>query len=296
MSRASNSTPEARMTYYTQKALPESINEISKNHEALMPVVEYLENAYLSADSSPAQQLEREVETKMYLTDALGAVVQNINVVAKNLEDLVGLQVDAVDSLATQMTLIKTRLQVCKEQHGAERLHTLRVPVPPPSGEYSRKTAPAPKDDDELPSYDAPPSAGIRMESLQELQAAPPEGAYTRIPLSMRMSKFDEVGVCLQREEKFAQEAPPAPPASGVYDRVRRSSNAGIRPSIGGGGSFRGVEEGGPTDAPPFASSSAAATSPGGDLSSRPPSGMPPPKLSSRSGGPPPPLSKMSGS
>lgn len=49
-----------------------------------------------------------------------------------------------------------------------------------------RKTAPAPKDDDELPSYDAPPSAGIRMESLQQLQAAPPEGAYTRIPLSMR--------------------------------------------------------------------------------------------------------------
>ena len=61
----------------------------------------------------------------MYLTDALGAVVQNINAVAstfdiymynmlyynrslENLEDLVGLQVEAVESLTTQMTLIKT--------------------------------------------------------------------------------------------------------------------------------------------------------------------------------------------
>lgn len=49
-----------------------------------------------------------------------------------------------------------------------------------------RKTAPAPKDEDELPSYDAPPSVGIRMESLVELQLPPPEGNYVRTPLSSR--------------------------------------------------------------------------------------------------------------
>jgi hypothetical protein len=62
----------------------------------------------------------------MYLTDALGAVVENINVIAcmlsylvlsililltltvAQLDDLVNLQVDAVDGLTTQIQQIKT--------------------------------------------------------------------------------------------------------------------------------------------------------------------------------------------
>jgi hypothetical protein len=40
--------------------------------------------------------------------------------------------------------------------------------------------------------------------------------------------------VCLQKEEKRTQESAPAPPASGVYERVRRSSNAGVRASVTG--------------------------------------------------------------
>ncbi len=45
-------------------------------------MIEWLENAYLTSDSSPATQLARENEAKMYLTDALGAVVENIIVIA----------------------------------------------------------------------------------------------------------------------------------------------------------------------------------------------------------------------
>ena len=76
------STPEEKMLFYSQKALPESITEISKNHENLTPVIEWLENAYLTSDTLPATQLARENEAKMYLTDALGAVVENINVIS----------------------------------------------------------------------------------------------------------------------------------------------------------------------------------------------------------------------
>lgn len=101
----------------------------------------------------------------MYLTDALGAVVENINVIAcrrclhyyfllfivAQLDDLVNLQVDAVDGLTTQIQQIKTfeyiifirfifcrRLQVSKDQHGANRLKSIRTSVPPPSGEFTR--------------------------------------------------------------------------------------------------------------------------------------------------------------
>jgi hypothetical protein len=86
------------------QALPASIAEISINHANLTPVIEWLENSYLTSDSQPATQLARENEVwslllrafssasqlcssqaKMYLTDALGAVVENINVIASEL-------------------------------------------------------------------------------------------------------------------------------------------------------------------------------------------------------------------
>jgi hypothetical protein len=45
---------------------------------------------------------------------------------AENLEQLVGLQVTAVDGLATQMELLKTKMAMCKEQHGAVRFKAYR--------------------------------------------------------------------------------------------------------------------------------------------------------------------------
>jgi hypothetical protein len=47
------------------KALPESIAEISRNHQNLTPVIEWLENAYLTSDNQPATQLARENEVSL---------------------------------------------------------------------------------------------------------------------------------------------------------------------------------------------------------------------------------------
>jgi hypothetical protein len=45
------------------------------------------------------------------------------------LEQFVGLQADAVEGLATQMELLKTKMTLYKEQHGTERFNTFRDPL-----------------------------------------------------------------------------------------------------------------------------------------------------------------------
>mmetsp|Transcript_21165 Transcript_21165/g.30613 ORF Transcript_21165/g.30613 Transcript_21165/m.30613 type:complete len:257 (+) Transcript_21165:60-830(+) len=219
-------TPEERMNYYSQKALPESLSKISMHHDSLARVIEYLENEYLSC--SPGNQQDVEDKAKMYLTDALGTVVQSISTVATHLEDLVGLQLEAVDALSTQMAQTKTRLQMCKEQHGGERLLSLRDPVSSPHGEYAREVMVGVTETGN--SFLPAPTPGARLESLQTVHVPPPQGTYTRVPLSSRMNKFDNVGVCLQREERVSHDS--IPPVSGVYERVRRSSNSGLRQSL----------------------------------------------------------------
>jgi hypothetical protein len=43
-----------------------------------------------------------------------------------NIEQFVNLQVEAVDSLGTQMDLFKTKIALYKKQHGSQKLHDYR--------------------------------------------------------------------------------------------------------------------------------------------------------------------------
>ncbi len=62
--------------------MPAALRTISAKHEYLTTVIRYLENAYVTADSTTAAQAEVEVMAKRYLVDALGAVVTDIDTLA----------------------------------------------------------------------------------------------------------------------------------------------------------------------------------------------------------------------
>lgn len=204
-------TLEQRLTHYSTEALPNSIKNISENSKNLTPVIEYLEQAYLTAADQEAQA-EVETQAKTYLADALSAVVGDINDIAHNLEQFVGLQVEAVDGLSTQMELLRTKMTLYKEQHGTEKFSTFRDQVETPSGAYSRKVGG--EDEGKEGSGEelkhsarliTPLLPGVSL--MNELTAEEERVKMThknrhssRVPLQERLSRLDDVGVCLDKE------------------------------------------------------------------------------------------------
>jgi hypothetical protein len=57
--------------------------------------------------------------------------------VSDNLEQFVGLQVEAVDGLASQMTLLRTKMTLYKEQRGTEKFSEYRDAVDTPRWEVT---------------------------------------------------------------------------------------------------------------------------------------------------------------
>ena len=112
----------------------------------------------MSAENSPEERAQVEERAKHYLTDALMAVVNDINSTATNLEAFVDLQMNALDSLSNQMSLVKTRLELCKEQHAMDRFSGMRSTVVAIPGIPTRLLA-----GDELQQSTLPPPAYIRV-------------------------------------------------------------------------------------------------------------------------------------
>lgn len=238
-SKAQHGTVE-RLTHYSSEALPTAIKTISENSKKLTPVIEYLEQAYLTAPDAQAQA-EVENEAKSYLTDALAAVVGDINNIANNMEQFVGLQVEAVDGLATQMDLLRTKMTLYKEQHGTEKFSGFRDAVEIPSGSYSRKVG---GDDEEGSNEGDDVSYNARLTSVllpgvaimgelaaeeEKADLARKNYESTRVSLRDRLSRLDDVGVCLDKEADKQSAKAAAVASSSVlrrssYNPTRRAS------------------------------------------------------------------------
>lgn len=194
---------EERLNFYANEALPNSIKNIAENSKNLTPVIEYLEQAYLTA---PDQQAQDDVETqaKTYLVDALTTVVGDINSIADNMDHFVSLQADAVDSLGTQMDLLRTKMKLYKEQHGTKKLDSYRDPIRTTSGTYSRRI-----DGNDTSGSNAKLSSILLPSSLlfAEQSAEEEKGDQQnpnnekRVPFNDRLARYDDVGICLDRED-----------------------------------------------------------------------------------------------
>jgi hypothetical protein len=97
-----------------------------------------------------------------------------------NLEKFVNLQMNAMDSLNTNINLVQARLDMSKEQHAMDQLSKMRTPIAATVGLPTRK----------LTGGDAPANTTAKE-------------PYARQPLSKRLNKYEDVGVAFSgmREE-----------------------------------------------------------------------------------------------
>lgn len=163
-----------------KKILPQNMADLTNRHGHISRLIQYLEGAYISADQSLEDRSVVENRAKGYLVDALFAVVNDISATAGSVERFIDLQMSAMDSLTTNVNLVQTRLDMCKEQHAMDRLAEMRTPI------TASPSAPARK----LEGDEAPPIAVARE-------------PFTRQSLEERISKYEEVGVSFShmREE-----------------------------------------------------------------------------------------------
>jgi hypothetical protein len=87
-----------------------------------------LEDNYIASQRSGKDKMIIENEAKQYITKGLTNVLKDIEVASLNIDQLLQMQGMAVDSLADDVSLIKSRLQGMKSQHLTASLDEMKVP------------------------------------------------------------------------------------------------------------------------------------------------------------------------
>lgn len=87
-----------------------------------------MENSYLSAAHAggEAERHALDVQAKAYLVDILSSVTNDIESLAGNVNDYVGIQADAVNSLTNQVDVVKNRILLSKTSLGLEKLNEMQ--------------------------------------------------------------------------------------------------------------------------------------------------------------------------
>jgi hypothetical protein len=102
-------------------------------------VVQYLEDSYIASQRSGKDKMTIENEAKQYITKGLTNVLKDIEVASLNIDQLLQMQSMAVDSIADDVSLIKSRLQGMKSQQLTASLDEMKVAyaAAPPSSSSS---------------------------------------------------------------------------------------------------------------------------------------------------------------
>lgn len=70
-----------------------------------------------------------QLQLKEYIVDALDSVTKEVEATSVKFAEFLALQDDAVEDMTTQLTVLKERLSISKEQNAATRLADFRKPV-----------------------------------------------------------------------------------------------------------------------------------------------------------------------
>ncbi|GMI37534.1 hypothetical protein TeGR_g4250 [Tetraparma gracilis] len=167
-----NASPESQLAYFSEHALPTALIDLRNKHGYVNQVIQYCETAYLTNDKA-----EIEAQTKEYLTDALGAVVKDIELITTNLSAFLDLQAESIASLTPQLDLVKNRIALVKANHAQSRLQRTRRNV--------------------VASDPEPMKEALGEDEIAE--ASKPLPAYERVGLSERLKALDDVGNCLSK-------------------------------------------------------------------------------------------------
>jgi hypothetical protein len=110
---------EDRVASLINEKIPDTLESLAGKHQYLDKVVEYFEGAYLNISDSSASDTQSkdqlEEQARVYMLDALGSVASDIESLASNIDNLFGLQLQGINSMANQMDLVKAQIQLDKE-------------------------------------------------------------------------------------------------------------------------------------------------------------------------------------
>lgn len=204
MSGTSAVLPQTRINYLSEQALPASLDTLSKRHESLLQVVQYLEGNYLLAAHNKADRAPIEKEAKLYLNEALTRVAADIDTAAACLEQYLSLKTTAVDSLTQQVASLQSRMQLSKEQGARARLEAFVRATPATSSSAPAASAPS---EDVFSSRVLPLPADSRRMSVH--QHTPANLTAARVPLAARLARLDKVGI-----SPLVEASPPSAPVS----------------------------------------------------------------------------------
>lgn len=200
MSGTSAVLPQTRINYLSEQALPASLDALSKRHESLLQVVQYLEGNYLLAAHNKADRAPIEKEAKLYLNEALTRVAADIDTAAACLEQYLSLETTAVDSLTQQVASLQSRMQLSKEEGARARLEAFVRATPATSSSASPS-------EDVFSSRVLPLPADSRRMSVH--QHTPANRTAARVPLAARLARLDKVGI-----SPLVEAPPPSAPVS----------------------------------------------------------------------------------
>jgi len=111
-----------RLDQIAVTALPAALDVMAQRHDNLLGVIQYLEGAYLLAQHNKTDRLGIEKEAKLYLNEALVRVASDIDTTAANLEQLLVLELGAVDSLSQQVACVQSGLALARQDAARRRL------------------------------------------------------------------------------------------------------------------------------------------------------------------------------
>lgn len=91
-------------------------------------VVQYLEDNYIASQRSGKDKMIIEEEAKRFVTKGLVNVLKDIEVASMNIDQLLQMQSLSIDSLTSDVSLIRSRLHGMKSQHLNATLDEMKVP------------------------------------------------------------------------------------------------------------------------------------------------------------------------
>ena len=162
---------EQRLRELSEATLPGAIQDLGEKEMNVSKVISYCEQAYVSQD-------KREIlrQTIEYMEDALGAITQDVELIASEMAGFVDLQSEMLAELTEKTTAVKNAMQVVRAQRGLERL-----------GEECAKEIVDPR---------------VSHQQMVKEEQRPQElPAPARLNLKERFAMFDDVGTPIVREE-----------------------------------------------------------------------------------------------
>lgn len=195
-------TQQQRIHTLSHFVLPNALDAMSKRHDSLLKIIQYLEGNYLLAVHNKADRTAIDKQAKWYLNDALTRIASDIDTTAANLEQYISLGLNSVVSLSQLVASIQSYMSVAKTKAAKKRLNNFIAGL---SG-TDLCTVMADKDDamtSKMTFSDSTACCRVIKMKRNNRRMSLPSYTHTnvkRISLNERLSRLDLIGTTLNTD------------------------------------------------------------------------------------------------